>query len=60
MKAKDESEIIKAILEFEKDLMTEALDMVNNFGRDDEGTQRAITRWLTIDELVETLKIKIQ
>jgi hypothetical protein len=54
----EKEEIIKAILEFEKDLMTEALDMVNHFGRDDEGTQRAITRWLTIDELVETLKIK--
>jgi hypothetical protein len=60
MKASEVEEIIKAILEFEKDLMTEALDMVNHFGRDDEGTQRAITRWLTIDELVETLKIKIQ
>ena len=56
----EKEEIIKSILEFEKDLMTEALDMVNNFGRDDEGTQRSINRWLTIDELVETLKIRIK
>jgi hypothetical protein len=54
----NQEEMIKTILEFEKELWTERNEMFEAFGNTDRGTQRAITQWCVIYELIEKLKIE--
>ena len=54
----ERDEMIKTILDFEKELRMEGNKMFDTFGLDDQGTKHAITRWCTIDDLIEKLKIE--
>jgi hypothetical protein len=54
----NQEEMIKAIQEFEQELWTERNECFEAFGHIDQATQRAITRWCVINELIEKLKIE--
>jgi len=54
----NQEEMIKTILEFEKELWTERNEMFEAFGLNDQGTKRAITKWCVIAELIDKLKIE--
>jgi hypothetical protein len=54
----NQEEMIKTILQLEKELWIEQTEMIESFGHLDKGTQRAIIKWCAISELIEKLKIE--
>lgn len=46
------------ILQAERDAREQMDAMINAFGRQDDGTKRAIHQWYVIDELIDKLKIE--
>lgn len=55
----NQEQMIKTILQFEKELWIERTEMIKSFGHLDKGTQRAIIKWCAIAELIDKLKIEI-
>ncbi len=56
----NQEQMIKTILEFERELKDNVNEMSEAFGHMDKGTQRAIMQWNVIDELIEKLQIEKQ
>lgn len=54
----NQEQMIKTILQFEKELWIEQTEMIESFGHLDKGTQRAIIKWCAIAELIDKLKIE--
>ena len=53
-------EMIKTILDFEKELWEEQQQMSEYFGADDAGTKNATAKWVSISQLMDKLKIELQ
>jgi hypothetical protein len=51
-------EIIKIILAYEQELKENYKENSDAFGFADEDTQRAVTKWLVIEELLERLNLE--
>ena len=56
----NKEEMIKTILQFEKELWEEQQQMVEYFGADDAGTTHATAKWVSVSQLMELLKIEQQ
>jgi len=56
----EKDEMIKTILQFEKELWEEQQQMSEYFGADDAGTKNAIAKWVSISQLMDKLKIEQQ
>ena len=56
----NQEQMIEIILQFEKELREEMNEMVNAFGRQDEGTKRTIAQWCVISNLIDKLQIEEQ
>jgi len=56
----EKEQMIEIILQFEKELWEERNEMFQLFGLNDEGTQRIITQWCVISNLIDKLQIKEQ
>ena len=54
----NQEQMIEIILREEREAREFMNDMINTFGRDDEGTKRVITQWCVIAELIEKLQIE--
>jgi hypothetical protein len=54
----EKEQMIEIILREEREAREFMNDMINTFGRDDEGTKRVITQWCVIAELIEKLQIE--
>lgn len=50
-----ETEIIKIIIAYEKELDDNYRENRNAFGVSDNATQRAFSKWIVIDELLDRL-----
>lgn len=59
-KKMEKEQMIEIILQFEKELWEERNEMFQLFGLNDEGTQRIITQWCVISNLIDKLQIKEQ
>jgi hypothetical protein len=56
----EKDEMIKTILQFEKELWEEQQQMAEYFGADDAGTKNATAKWVSVSQLMDKLKIEIQ
>jgi hypothetical protein len=56
----NKEQMIEIILQFEKELREEMNEMVDAFGRQDEGTKRTIAQWCVISNLIDKLQIEEQ
>jgi hypothetical protein len=56
----NQEQMIEIILREERELREEMNEMVDAFGRQDEGTKRIITQWCVISNLIEKLQIEEQ
>jgi hypothetical protein len=56
----NQEQMIEIILQFEKELREEMNEMVETFGRQDEGTKRTIAQWCVISNLIDKLQIEEQ
>jgi hypothetical protein len=56
----EKDEMIKTILQFEKELWEEQQQMAEYFGADDAGTKNAIAKWVSVSQLMDLLKIEQQ
>jgi hypothetical protein len=56
----EKDEMIKTILDFEKELWEEQQQMAEYFGADDAGTKNATAKWVSISQLMDKLKIEQQ
>jgi hypothetical protein len=56
----ERDEMIKIILDFEKELWTERNEMFEAFGLNDQGTKKAIAKWVSVSLLIDKLKIEEQ
>ena len=54
----EKEQMIEIILQLEKELWEERNEMFQLFGLNDEGTQRIITQWCVISNLIDKLQIK--
>ena len=53
-------QMIEIILREELEAREFMNDMINTFGRDDEGTKRTIAQWCVISNLIDKLQIEQQ
>lgn len=56
----ERNEMIKTILDFEKELWEEQQQMAEYFGADDAGTKHATAKWVSVSQLMDLLKIEQQ
>jgi hypothetical protein len=56
----NQEQMIEIILREERELREEMNEMVDAFGRQDEGTKRIITQWCVISNLIDKLQIEEQ
>ena len=56
----NKEQMIEIILREERELREEMNEMVETFGRQDEGTKRTIAQWCVISNLIDKLQIKEQ
>ena len=54
----NQEQMIEIILREERELREEMNEMVDAFGRQDEGTKRIITQWCVISNLIDKLQIE--
>lgn len=54
----NQEQMIEIILREELEAREFMNDMINTFGRDDEGTKRAIAQWCVISNLIDKLQIE--
>lgn len=54
----NKEQMIEIIHAFEQELWNERKESITAFGYGDEATQRCITRWLIMDELITKLNIE--
>jgi hypothetical protein len=53
----NKEQMLKIILDYQKELRENYEENRDAFGHADEDTQRAVAKWLVIDELVERLNL---
>lgn len=53
-------QMIEMILHEEHEALEFMKEMIDTFGRSDEGTKRAITQWCVISDLIDKLQIEEQ
>lgn len=56
----NKEQMIEIILREEREAREFMNEMIDTFGRLDEGTKRAITQWCVISNLIDKLKIEQQ
>jgi hypothetical protein len=56
----NKEQMIEIILREERELREEMNEMVDAFGRQDEGTKRTIAQWCVISNLIDKLQIEEQ
>jgi hypothetical protein len=54
----NKEKMIKEILAYEQELKYNYKENSDAFGFSDDSTQRAVTKWLVMDELLERLNIE--
>jgi hypothetical protein len=54
----NQEQMIEIILREELEAREFMNDMINTFGRDDEGTKRVITQWCVMSNLIDKLQIE--
>jgi hypothetical protein len=54
----ENEQMIKIILDYEKELRENYDENREAFGFSDESTERAVTKWLVMSELLELLKLE--
>lgn len=56
----NKEQMIEIILHEEREAFELMKEMIETFGRSDQGTKRAITQWCVISNLIDKLKIEQQ
>ena len=56
----NQEQMIEIILREEREAREEMNEMVDTFGRQDEGTKRTIAQWCVISNLIDKLQIEEQ
>lgn len=56
----NKEQMIEIILREEREAFELMKDMIETFGRSDQGTKRAITQWCVISILIDKLEIEEQ
>jgi len=56
----NKEQMIEIILQEEREAFELMKEMIESFGRSDQGTKRAITQWCVISDLIDKLKIEQQ
>jgi hypothetical protein len=56
----NKEQMIEIILREEREAREEMNEMVETFGRQDEGTKRTIAQWCVISNLIDKLQIEEQ
>jgi hypothetical protein len=56
----NQEQMIEIILREEREALELMKEMIDTFGRSDEGTKRAIAQWCVISNLIDKLQIEQQ